>query len=227
MIPWRCAYSSPAQAWMPISTAVSGPSAPPSLEQLGARAALDVLHDDVVAVVVDARCRRPGRCSGGSASRPRAPRGESGRRTCRRRRGARRGSSPRRCARARGRSPCRRSTSRRSRVGRRARSGRRSASRSSPSPPVPPVPPPVPPVEPPPGLPPPGPPAPVLPFPGRSPPLPPWLPLPGGCGLGRRGGGCRRGRRSVDVVGAVGGRRLVDRARRRLGSLGPVAPGRR
>src|SRR2546423_775250 len=28
MIPCRCAYSSPAQAWTPISTAVSGPSRP-------------------------------------------------------------------------------------------------------------------------------------------------------------------------------------------------------
>ena len=28
MIPWRCAYSSPAQDWTPTSTATCGPSAP-------------------------------------------------------------------------------------------------------------------------------------------------------------------------------------------------------
>ncbi len=54
MIPWRWAYSSPAHDWTPISTATCGPSAPLRLQELRAGLALDVLHDDVVAAVVDA-----------------------------------------------------------------------------------------------------------------------------------------------------------------------------
>ncbi len=54
MIPWRWAYSSPAQAWIPISVVVSAPRSSLGLQQLGHRLALDVLHHDVVAVGVDA-----------------------------------------------------------------------------------------------------------------------------------------------------------------------------
>ena len=54
MIPCRCAYSSPAHACAAISTAVPGRWRAVALQQLRARLALDVLHDDEVAAGVDA-----------------------------------------------------------------------------------------------------------------------------------------------------------------------------
>ena len=92
-------------------------------QQVGARRAVDVLHDDVVAVGSrgPGPSRRPGRCSGAGAGRPPAPRAGSGPRRPRRRPGARPAASRPPRARAPCRSPGRPWTCRPRRAGARCR----------------------------------------------------------------------------------------------------------